>query len=114
MGTKILWFNIFSIKWCEKYEKGKILDAHYHNTFDRSSTQTQEIVYVISGEIICNIYTKEGVFINTFNLSSGMFAVQLYGVHEYEIVENAKVLEVKNGPYFGPEKDRTRINVKKN
>ena len=88
-----------------KYEKGKILDAHYHNTFDRSSTQTQEIVYVISGEIICNIYTKDGVFISSFNLSSGMFAVQLYGVHEYEIVENAKVLEVKNGPYFGPEKD---------
>ena len=31
-----------------------------------------------------------------------------------EILENAKVIEVKNGPYFGPEKDRTRINVRKN
>ena len=53
------------------------------------------------------ISTQKMGFFGHFNLSSGMFAVQLYGVHEYEIVENAKVLEVKNGPYFGPEKDRT-------
>ena len=31
-------------------------------------------------------------------------AVQLYGAHEYEILEKAIVIETKNGPYFGPEK----------
>jgi len=41
-------------------------------------------------------------------------AIQLYGVHEYEILEEALVIENKNGPYFGPEKDRKRIDVKKN
>ena len=40
--------------------------------------------------------------------------IQYEGVHEYEILENTKVIEVKNGPYFGPDKDRTRINVRKN
>ena len=30
------------------------------------------------------------------------------------MIEDSKVLEVKNGPYHGPEKDRTRVNVKKN
>ena len=31
-----------------KYEKGKILDAHYHNTFERKSYITQEVVLVLS------------------------------------------------------------------
>jgi hypothetical protein len=40
--------------------------------------------------------------------------IQYQGVHEYEIdIEDSKILEVKNGPYFGPEKDRTRVDVKK-
>ena len=38
-------------------------------------------------------------------------AIQIYGVHEYEILEEALVIETKNGPYFGPEIDRKRINV---
>ena len=41
-------------------------------------------------------------------------AMQLYGVHEYEILNKSIVVETKNGPYFGPEIDRERINVKKN
>ena len=45
---------------------------------------------------------------------TGMMIVQYQGVHEYEMIEDSKVLEVKNGPYHGPEKDRTRVNVKKN
>ena len=43
-----------------------------------------------------------------------MMIVQYQGVHEYEMIVDSKVLEVKNGPYFGPDKDRTRVNVKKN
>ena len=30
-------------------------------------------------------------------------------MHKYRILEDAIVVETKNGPYFGPEVDRTRI-----
>ena len=43
-----------------------------------------------------------------------MMIVQYKGVHEYEMLEDSKVLEVKNGPYYGPDKDRTRVNVRQN
>ena len=39
--------------------------------------------------------------------------MQFQGVHEYKILKDSKVIEIKNGPYFGPDKDRTRVNVKK-
>ena len=37
----------------------------------------------------------------------------LEGGHGYEILEdNTRVLEIKNGPYPGPEKDRRRLELK--
>jgi hypothetical protein len=95
------------------YKKNKTLDAHFHNYFERSAQRTQEVVYVIEGSIKCNLFKEDTTFIETVIIDSGMLIVQYQGVHEYEIVEDSKVLEVKNGPYFGPEKDRTRVDVRK-
>ena len=79
------------------YKKGKRLDTHYHNTFSRESFKTNESVYVVRGKIKCNLYFENGEFISSHILN------------EYFIEEDALVIENKNGPYFGPEKDRTRI-----
>jgi len=96
------------------YSPKKILPAHYHNEYPREATRTCESVFVVRGKIKCNIYTKSGRFIDTFDLNENEMVMQLYGVHEYEILDKAIVVETKNGPYFGPEKDRKRINVQKN
>ena len=96
------------------YEAEKLLPAHYHCEFPREATRTCESVIVIKGKIECNIYTKSGNFIESFVLNKNEVAIQLYGVHEYIILEKSIVVENKNGPYFGPEKDRKRIEVKKN
>lgn len=95
-----------------KYEKGKILDAHYHNTFERKSFITQEVVLVLEGSIICNLYTKDGNFIATKEINQNQLIIQYQGIHEYEIIKDSKILEIKNGPYFGPDKDRTRVNIR--
>ena len=95
-----------------KYEKGKILDAHYHNTFERKSFITQEVVLVLEGSIICNLYTKDGNFIATEEINENQLIIQYQGIHEYEIMKDSKILEIKNGPYFGPDKDRTRVNIR--
>jgi len=91
------------------YEKGKILDAHYHNNFERTSTITQEIVLVLKGKILCNLYTKDKKLIKTLTINKNQFIVQYSLVHEYEILDDSIVLEMKNGPYFGPDIDRTRV-----
>lgn len=96
------------------YKPKKILPAHFHREYKREATRTCESVYVVEGKIRCNIYTKSGNFIESFVLKKNEMAIQLYGVHEYEIIEKSIVIENKNGPYLGPEIDRKRINVKKN
>ncbi len=92
------------------YEKGKTLPLHYHNKFERTSYRTSESVYVVKGKVECNLFTENGEFIEKVVLEEGQLIIQLSQAHEYIILEDSVVLEVKNGPYFGPDKDRTRID----
>lgn len=91
------------------YKKNKRLDTHYHNTFSREAMKTNESVYVVKGKIKCNLYFENGEFISSHIINQGEMIIQFNGAHEYFIEEDAIVIENKNGPYFGPEKDRTRI-----
>ena len=91
------------------YKKDIRLDTHYHNTFPRESTKTNETVYVVKGTIKCNLYKETGEEVSSHTIESGEMIVQFNGAHEYFIIDDALVIETKNGPYFGPDKDRTRI-----
>jgi len=91
------------------YPKGKKLETHYHNTFSREAFKTNESVFVLKGKIKCNLYLENGEFVSSHIVNQGEMIVQFNGAHEYFIEEDAIVIETKNGPYFGPEVDRTRI-----
>ncbi|MBB37802.1 MAG: hypothetical protein CL515_02495 [Actinobacteria bacterium] len=91
------------------YKKGTNLPAHYHNYFERVSYRTSEAVYVVEGKVECKIFTEEGEPIWEGILNKGQLIIQLQGAHKYTILEDAIVVETKNGPYFGAEVDRTRI-----
>ena len=93
------------------YKKGKELEPHYHNNFERSADITSESVYVSKGKILVKVYTKDKELILEEKLNSGEMIIQFYGIHEYKILDDAIVIETKNGPYFGPDKDRTRVNL---
>ena len=57
-----------------------------------------------------DIYSEEDAFVDSVELSCGDILILFFGGHGYEILENGtQVLEVKNGPYVGAEKDRKRI-----
>ena len=94
------------------YKKGQVLPLHYHNEFERTALRTSECVFVFKGKIECNLHSEDGEFIETIIVNAGEFIINLSQAHESKILEDTIVLEVKNGPYFGPEKDRTRIKKK--
>ena len=71
-------------------------------------------MYKIKGKILCNLHKENGEFLTSFEISENQMVTQFNGAHEYKILEDSIAIEVKNGPYFGPEKDRRRIEPKKN
>ena len=92
------------------YQKGKKLESHIHNEFDRVSTRTQEMTYVKSGSMKVTLYDEEMQYFDEFILMEGDLAVFAYGGHGYEILEdNTKIIESKNRPYFDVATDKTKF-----
>ena len=55
---------------------------------------------VLEGKIKCNLFTEEGLEVHSEVIDEGQMIIQYEGVHEYEILEEALVIENKNGPYW--------------
>lgn len=93
-----------------RYDLGKYIKPHIHNEFPRITNRTYEMLYVISGELEAIIYDLDKEPVETLVVKTGEALILLGCGHGYTITEdNTKVLEVKNGPYFGTEKDRDRF-----
>jgi hypothetical protein len=92
------------------YPKGKKLDSHIHNDFDRIAKRTQEMTYVKKGSMRVLLYDEVRNYLQDFVLKEGDLAVFAYGGHGYEILEdNTKIIESKNGPFIDVETDKTKF-----
>lgn len=92
------------------YDTGRQLLPHVHNTFPREVLWTQEVLYVKHGSLRAGIFNREEKKIAEVIAKAGDILILLNGGHGYQILEEqTKVLEIKNGPYLGAQKDRRRI-----
>ena len=93
------------------YEKGKKIPAHSHLQYTRQAERTQEVLFVVSGSINAHIYDEYNKLIETIEVNTNEGVILLQGGHGFDVLDdNTKVLEIKNGPYPGPELDRKRID----
>ena len=92
------------------YDKGKELKAHIHNEVKREVLWTQEVLFVKQGKIIAKIFNTQEEKVAELQVITGDIIILMRGGHGYEIIEDGtQVLEIKNGPYVGPEMDRRRL-----
>ena len=94
------------------YNKGKKTIPHSHKISERTSNKSQEVLYIKKGKIKSKIYNEKEIMIKEAVLNAGDTVIIFGGGHSYEILEgDTQVLEVKNGPYPGLEKDKKVINL---
>ena len=89
--------------------KGYVIAPHDHNPVTRTIEWTQEVLFIRSGKVRLDIYapdTRE--YIESHVLSAGDVVLLAHGGHGLEMLEQAEILEVKQGPYAG-EADKTRF-----
>ena len=92
------------------YEKGKYLQDHLHNEFEREAKRTYEVVYVVKGSIEARLYDLELKPVETLIVGQGEMLILLESAHGYTILEDdTSVFEIKNGPFFGVDKDKTKF-----
>lgn len=92
------------------YEAGKQLKAHIHNEVRREVHWTQEVLFVRSGKLRASIFNTSEIKVAELDVQTGDIIILLRGGHGYEILEDGtQIIEVKNGPYVGQQRDRRRI-----
>jgi len=90
-----------------KHEKGKKLVPHTHRPTDRTTKTLSEALMVFSGLVQVTIYTHEGVLVERVELSRGQGVQIIDGGIGIEVVEDAEMMEFKNGPFV---EDKIVIN----
>lgn len=83
------------------HNKGKIVGRHRHKLVKREIFRTQEVLVLLEGKIKVDLYDDDVRFLKTVLLNSGDSILLAQGGHRVEILEDAKIVEVKQGPYAG-------------
>jgi hypothetical protein len=91
--------------------KGQKFLAHRHlpKVVNFQEFYAQESWVVIQGAVKVTFFDIDNLEIDQQIIKAGEVSVTLLGGHAYEILEDAKVLEFKTGPYFGKNADKIFI-----
>ena len=82
---------------------GYVIKPHIHNLVRREVFLTQEVLLIKSGKIKVNFYSEQKSYLFSRLLLQGDVILLASGGHGFEILENAEIIEVKQGPYVGEE-----------
>jgi hypothetical protein len=91
------------------YKKGGKIRPHRHIDKKIVINKIQEIVHFESGRAIVNLYDLKGTKFKSIELSMGDTIFFVDGGHGFVMLEDTKLIEVKQGPYFGKDKDKAMI-----
>ena len=83
------------------HPKGTIVKRHRHKLVKREIFRTQEVLVILEGKIKVDLYDNKVNLLKSVVLSSGDTILLAQGGHRVEILEEAKIIEIKQGPYAG-------------
>ena len=95
------------------WPKDHQIQSHIHNPLERVIFSTQEVLFVRSGRVRLDLYQADQTFECSRELSGGWVVSLISGGHGLEILEDADIIEVKQGPYLG-EGEKTRFSPSDN
>lgn len=82
-------------------KKGEKIYPHKHRLVKREIFGIGEVLIIISGKIIVDLYNSKNQFVESVTLVSKDVIVLLGGGHAIDIIEDTELYEIKQGPYLG-------------
>jgi len=83
------------------HKKGKKVQRHRHKLIKREIFRTQEVLVLMEGKMKVDLYNDTGKMLKSVVLTSGSTILLARGGHRIEVLEDSKIIEVKQGPYAG-------------
>jgi hypothetical protein len=69
----------------------------------------QESWVILKGRVKCILYDLDDTILKEIILKAGEMSLTIQGGHNYQIMQDAEVIEFKNGPYLGQKLDKILI-----
>lgn len=85
-----------------------IIAPHVHNLVERKVDLTQEVLFVRLGKVRVDFYDDNRQYLESRIVSMGDVVMLAHGGHGFKVLEQAEMIEVKQGPYCG-EMDKVRF-----
>jgi len=80
---------------------GYTFRPHIHKDMHYNVNTTQEFLYVEKGRLKVKIYNHDWDVIHETEMRGGDFLFAITGGHSFEVLEDVRLIEVKQGPYPG-------------
>ena len=81
------------------HPKGHEISRHHHPKQKREIFTTSEILIIFEGSINADIFDSHNQFMQSIPLEAGHVIFLKSGGHGFTVSENAKFMELKQGPY---------------
>ncbi|MDP8230521.1 MAG: hypothetical protein P9L93_05405 [Candidatus Gorgyraea atricola] len=89
------------------YDKDNEIQPHIHREMPRSLKGTSEVLILKKGHVRVDFYSQKKQYTESRELMPGDVLILVSGGHGFHFHEYSVFLEVKQGPYIGPqEKER--------
>lgn len=87
--------------------------AHYHPQIERNISDLQQMFVVQRGVVAVDFYSEGGDRFREIILREGDAILLIDGVHSVRVLEDMQCVSVKQGPFFGADRDKIEVDVKR-
>ena len=94
-----------------KHQHGTKIKPHIHKNQPRTISEIQEVLHIEYGKVQAEFYDRSGKKVGNIILNSGDTLLLLCGGHGFNILKDSKMIEIKQGPYYGVEEDKECLNT---
>ncbi|HET9957130.1 MAG TPA: hypothetical protein VFQ61_21685 [Polyangiaceae bacterium] len=88
------------------YRSGDVIPGHSHLPREIKTSEIQEVILIGHGRTRLKLYDDQRKQVAETILEKGDLVLLVSGGHGFDILEDTKILEVKQGPYDGKVKDK--------
>ena len=86
-----------------------VIAAHVHHEVERTVRSTMEVLLVRSGTVRVDLFDDDLTHVATRVLTDGDVIMLVAGGHRFEMLTDAEMIEVKQGPFLGTA-DKSRFD----
>ena len=97
-----------------QHSKDTHIKPHIHHSTTKIVNEIQEVLHLEYGRVEAEFFRNSGQRVASCLLNEGDTILLVSGGHGFRILEETKMLEIKQGPYESREEDKKYLKVDSN